>query len=428
MFVSGNTKMIEYFGRANILLPRGTQLNIANALYSSKSHRNLLSFKDIRQNGYHIETMNEENVEYLYITKVISGRKCTLEKLPEFYTGLYSTSISMIETNVVVNQKFTDFSIWHDRLGHPGSIMMRKIITSSCGHPLKNQQILQSNKFTCPACSQGKLITRPSPSKIAGESLIFLERIQGDICGPIHPPCGPFRYFMILIDASTRWSHVSLFSSRNLAFARLLAQLIRLRAHFPDYQIKRIRLDIAGEFTSQTFNDYCMSIGIDVEHPVAHVHTQNGLAESFIKRLQLIARPLLMRSKRPNTAWGHAILHAVALIRIRPTSYHQHSPMQLVNGQEPNIYHLRTFGCVVYVPISPPQRTKMGPQRRLGIYVGYESPSIIKYLEPLTGDQFTARFADCHFDESDFPILGGETKQLRNEISLNELSLGHFDP
>jgi hypothetical protein len=59
MFVSGNTKMIEYFGRANILLPRGTQLNIANALYSSKSHRNLLSSKDIRKNGYHMETMNK---------------------------------------------------------------------------------------------------------------------------------------------------------------------------------------------------------------------------------------------------------------------------------------------------------------------------------------------------------------------------------
>src|ERR1017187_6135398 len=121
--------------------------------------------------------------------------------------------------------------------------------------------------------------------------------------GPISPPCGPFRYFMVLIDASTRWSHVCLLSTRNVAFARLLAQIIQLRANFPDYQIKRIRLDNAGEFTSQSFNDYCMSIGIKVEHSVAHVHTQNGLAESLIKILQLIARPLLMKS---SSAWGHA--------------------------------------------------------------------------------------------------------------------------
>ena len=172
--------------------------------------------------------------------------------------------------------------------------------------------------------------------------------------------------------------------------------MIKLRAHFPDYPIKKIRLDNAGEFTSHAFNEYCMSIGIEVEHPVAHVHTQNGLAESLIKRLKLIARPLLMKANLPMTTWGYAILHAAVLIRIRPTSYHKYSPLQLVFGQQPNISHLRIFGCAVYVPIPPPKRTMMGPQRRLGIYVGYDSPSIIKYLEPSTCDLFTARFADSH--------------------------------
>ena len=100
-------------------------------------------------------------------------------------------------------------------------------------------------------------------------------------------------------------------------------------------------------------------------------------------------------------------MHVAVLVRIRPTSYQKYSPLQLVFGQEPNITHLRIFGCAVYVPIAPPQRTKMAPQRRLEIYMGFESYSIIKYLEPLTGDIFTARFADCQFDESIFPELGG---------------------
>ena len=90
---------------------------------------------------------------------------------------------------------------------------------------------------------------------------------------------------MVLIDASTRWAHVCLLSSRNVAFARLLAQIIRLTAQFLDLPIKTILLDNAGEFSSLTFLDYCISIGIDVQHPVAHVHSQNGLAESFIKHL-----------------------------------------------------------------------------------------------------------------------------------------------
>ena len=110
-----------------------------------------------------------------------------------------------------------------------------------------------------------------------------------------------------------------------------------------------------------------------------------------------------MRTSLPISLWGHVILHAIRLVRIRPTIYHKVSPLQLAFGQEPNISHLRIFGCPVYVPIVPPQHTSIGPQRRLGIYVRYESSSIIIYLEPLTRDLFTVRIADCHFNESGYP-------------------------
>ena len=158
-----------------------------------------------------------------------------------------------------------------------------------------------------------------------------------------------------------------------------------------------------------------MSVRINIEHPVAYSHTQNGLAESLIKRLQLIAIPLLMKTKLPTSAWGHAIMHAANLVHIRPTAYHEYSPFQLVLGKPPNISHIRIFGCAIYVPIAPTHRTKMGPQRRLGIYVGYNSPSIIRYLEPSTGNVFIARFANCHFNENSFPPLGGEKSFQKND-------------
>jgi hypothetical protein len=89
----------------------------------------------------------------------------------------------------------------------------------------------------------------------------------------------------------------------------------------------------------------------------------------------------------------------------------------LVSEREPNLSHLKIFGCAMYVSISHPQRTKMGPQRKLRIYIGFHSPSIIKYLEPLTGDIFTTRFADCQFDEIIFPILGGEKEKLEKQVT-----------
>ena len=139
--------------------------------------------------------------------------------------------------------------------------MMCRIVENSNGHPLRSRQILTSPSFTC---SQGKLIIRPSFTKVIFESLTFLEHIQGDICGPIHPPSGPFRYFMVLIDASTQWSPVSLLSTINIAFTRLLAQIIRLTAQFSNHPIKTIHLHNAGEFSSQIFFYYYMSLGIDV--------------------------------------------------------------------------------------------------------------------------------------------------------------------
>ena len=57
-----------------------------------------------------------------------------------------------------------------------------------------------------------------------------------------------------------------------------------------------------------------MSVGIDVEYLVAHTHSQNGLVESLIKHLQLIVRPLLLRTKLSLSTWGHAILHVATLI------------------------------------------------------------------------------------------------------------------
>ena len=115
-----------------------------------------------------------------------------------------------------------------------------------------------------------------------------------------------------------------------------------------------------------------------------------------------------MNIKLPLSTWGHVIIHATDLILHRPTANQDLSPLQLVLSYQPNISHLHVFGCVVYVPFSPTHQTKLGPQRHLGIYFGFQYSSIINYIESLTSEVFTARFADCHFNEDVFPRLGGE--------------------
>jgi transposase InsO family protein len=113
----------------------------------------------------------------------------------------------------------------------------------------------------------------------------------------------------VLDDASPRWSYVDLLSMRNHAFSKLIIQIFRLKACLPDNRIhtqssSSIRMDNTGEFRSKAFDDYCLALGIKVEHLVPHVHTQNGLAESLIKMIKWIARPLLQNCRLPTSCWG----------------------------------------------------------------------------------------------------------------------------
>ena len=69
----------------------------------------------------------------------------------------------------------------------------------------------------------------------------------------------------------------------------------------------------------------------------------------------------------------------------------------------------------------------MGPQRKEGIYVGCESPSIIKYLDPSTGNILRGRFDDFFFDEENFPCLVGQSNPSR-DLNFNALSTPNMFP
>lgn len=91
--------------------------------------------------------------------------------------------------------------------------MMRNIITNSQGHNVNVKNFPNQEYFVCPICA----------TQVKNEIYAFLDCIQGDIYGPIKPLSGLFRYIMVLIDASSKWSHVCLLSTRNYAFAKLVS-------------------------------------------------------------------------------------------------------------------------------------------------------------------------------------------------------------
>ena len=141
---------------------------VTDALYAPRATRTLLSFKDIRTNGYHIYTHCE--IKHLYITSNECGRKRILEKLMSQSSGLYLTTIRIVESYAVTNNEMWDidsYRLWHDRLGHPGRDMMIRILKNSYGHPffrVRNKKGQQSN--TLQGVGPSTAQKQPLPSEV----------------------------------------------------------------------------------------------------------------------------------------------------------------------------------------------------------------------------------------------------------------------
>ena len=173
--------------------------------------------------------------------------------------------------NVVFVAKIPSTSrLWHNCLGHSRATMLRCMIPLLEGHTLCTRHAKKT--WRCGACSQGKFSIQAFKWKLPIELPQSLEHLQGDVCGSITHSSGPFNYFFVLIDALAHHANVSLFSTRNLVFSKLLAMLLKNRTHYPDSSIKTLRVDNATVFRSKIFEDYCTTISIALTYSVPYEH------------------------------------------------------------------------------------------------------------------------------------------------------------
>ncbi|KAM1233222.1 hypothetical protein ACFX2J_002950 [Malus domestica] len=117
--LSCSSNLIEGYGKTSIMVSNGTILTIKEALYSPHSGRTLLSFRDIKDNKYHLETTEDHGSEFLCITSYEYGQKHIHEKLECLPSGLYITTICGIKAHSVANPmpEFPDtLLLWHDCL------------------------------------------------------------------------------------------------------------------------------------------------------------------------------------------------------------------------------------------------------------------------------------------------------------------------
>ena len=103
-----SSQLIKGRVKAQFMLPNGIVLNVIKALYAPRANRTLLSFKNNRANGYYWKTYCKNGQKYLCIISNDCERKRILERLMCRSSGLYLTTIRMIESNNVFRDDLLD--------------------------------------------------------------------------------------------------------------------------------------------------------------------------------------------------------------------------------------------------------------------------------------------------------------------------------
>jgi hypothetical protein len=162
---------------------------------------------------------------------------------------------------------------------------------------------------------------------------------------------GKNNVFALILDLNTGWLAVYPQPNRGLAGEAL-------ESYCKDYgSPSTILSDSAAEYVHGTFETLCRQKEITQKFSAPHTPNQNP-AEHYMDILMSKTRSLLYISGLNSLRdyWEHALLHAVCL-QCRTALPGRHTPYQHTYGVQPDISHLRIFGCEALASLHRKRKT-----------------------------------------------------------------------
>ena len=261
---------------------------------------------------------------------------------------------------------------WHALLGHCNKADVLKL-----ENVVEGMTITDKKDFECEICCKGKMTQSRNrkPDKRASSAL---DLIHLDLEGPIEPPSSEgFRYVLGCTDDYTGVIIPYMMKNKSdtpKAFEKFLADVR------PYGDVKCVRSDGGGEFTSEVFNSLLTKNRIKQEFSAPYSPHQNGTAERSWRTLFEMSRCLLLEAKLPKSIWPYAVMCAAHTRnrcfnnRTKTTPYHS------LTGEKPDLSKMHTFGSKCYASVQKPK--KLEDRAEEGIFVGYDkqSPAYLVYF------------------------------------------------
>lgn len=302
-------------------------------------------------------------------------------------------------------------SLWHLRMGH----LNRKSL-SIMNLPVDDK--------CCDTCMENKSTRLPfQPIKYAQSSKIG-ELIHTDVSGPHSIPTNEgYRYFHTIIDDYSHFTYTYMMKNKNEAVGNLLKYINEVERE-KEVNIKRIRCDNGGEFTSNWFKNFCANKGIKLEYTSPYSPQSNGKAERMNRTLVERARGMLNETNLPKHLWNHAIMTATFLINRSPSKAIGNRIPAEIFKTKLMLDKIRVFGCKAWSHKIPPG-DKFDSRAKAVRMVGYNTNGY-KLWDPSTDEIIVSR--DVRFDETDYKHINicQDKVEIQEILPTEEIEEGNI--
>ncbi|XP_071695889.1 uncharacterized protein [Rutidosis leptorrhynchoides] len=384
----GDGKTIHVTNTGHSLLPNTHRpLHLNNVLVTPNIVKNLISVRQFTRDNL----VSVEFDPFGFSVKDFQTRRLLLrcdstgDLYPVTTPTSHSSQVALLTSPIT----------WHQRLGHPGHDVFRRLIS--------NKDII-CNKTTshvlCHACQLGKHVRLPFSVSSTTVNSAF-DIIHSDLwTSPVSSLSG-LKYYIIFLD---HYSHyVWVFPLRNKSDA--LNTFIQFRAFIRTQfkqEIKAFQCDNGGEFDNTAFHQLLQTNGIQFRFSYPHTSQQNGKSELMVRTINNLIRTFLFQAHLPPTYWVEALHMAAHLLNILPSSAINHDiPYTRLYKQKPNYTTLRVFGCLCYPHLHT--TNKLAPRSTPCIFLGYPSNHRgYRCLDLATNRIILSRHVT--FDETSFPF------------------------
>ncbi|KIK18519.1 hypothetical protein PISMIDRAFT_14301 [Pisolithus microcarpus 441] len=366
---TAGSEPVRLKGRGTVVLrlENGKYLTLHEVIHGEFSKR-LCSRNQLLKSGYTSTATKRHEVIRTPDGRVVLKAECLSTSRLHWFYGVPVHSSSVLQTVDLGIVTKDDYTLWHNRLGHPGVSVMKNCKRHIKGIPA---ELIAKPLNSCRGCAQGKLASDPfHPSDKRASAPLAL--VHGDLLELPNESYYHSRYVLTLLDDFSSFGFCLYLRNKSDTLARFTEWLATVERQC-GCMLKTFRSDQGGEFMGNEFRSLLNSKGIVHELSIAHQPQQNGRAEQFNRTILEKAGSIRHYACVPKRFWNFAFDSALHVYNRTPLHWcNWKTPCELFLGKVPDISYFRVFGCLAYVWIPKELRKdKLEPHAEEMIFLGY---------------------------------------------------------